>query len=47
MRVIPGVAPRASVRNTLTYRLHPRVTAGVEVNPRADDAGGMVSRLLN
>jgi hypothetical protein len=47
MRVIPGAAPRASVRNTLTYRLLPRLTAGVEVNPRADDAGGRVSPLLN
>lgn len=47
MRVIPGAVPRASVRNTLTYRLHPRFTAGVEVNPRADDAGGRVSPLLN
>ena len=47
MRVIPGVVPRASVRNTLTYRLHPRLTAGVEINPRADDAGGRVSPLLN
>jgi hypothetical protein len=47
MRVIPGAVPRASVRNTLTYRFHPRLTAGVEVNPRADDAGGKVSPLLN
>src|SRR5499426_2138105 len=47
MRVIPEAAPRASVRTTLTYRLHPRLTAGIEVNPRADDAGGRVSPLLN
>jgi hypothetical protein len=47
VRVIPGVVPRASVRTTLTYRLHPRLTAGVEVNPRADQAGGKVSPLLN
>ena len=47
MRVIPGAVPRASMRNTLTYRLHPRLTAGIEVNPRADDAGGRVSPLLN
>ncbi|HEY9430181.1 MAG TPA: hypothetical protein VI260_01700 [Blastocatellia bacterium] len=47
MRVIPGAVPRASVRNTLTYRLHPRLTTGVEINPRADDAGGKVSPLLN
>ncbi len=47
VRVIPGAVPRASLRTTLTYRLHPRVTAGVEVNPRADRAGGRVSPLLN
>ena len=47
MRVIPGAVPRASVRTTLTYRLHPRLTAGVEVNPRADNAGGKASPLLN
>jgi hypothetical protein len=47
LRVIPGAVPRASLRNTLTYRLHPRLTAGVEVNPRADEAGGRVSPLLN
>ena len=47
MRVIPGAVPRASLRTTLTYRFHPRLTAGVEVNPRADEAGGRVSPLLN
>lgn len=36
IRVIPGVVPRAQFRNTLTYRFHPRLTAGVEVNPRAE-----------
>ncbi|HMV50537.1 MAG TPA: hypothetical protein PLD20_31550 [Blastocatellia bacterium] len=35
LRVIPGVVPRAQIRNTLTYRFHPRFTAGIEVNPRA------------
>jgi hypothetical protein len=47
IRVIPGAVPRASLRTTLTYRLHPRLTAGVEVNPRADDAGGRLSPLFN
>ncbi len=36
IRVIPGVVPRAQIRNTLTYRFHSRFTAGVEVNPRAE-----------
>ena len=47
VRVIPGAVPRASLRTTLTYRLHPRVTAGIEVNPRADSASGRVSPLVN
>jgi hypothetical protein len=47
IRIIPGAVPRASVRTTLTYRLHPRVTAGIEVNQRADTAGGKVSPLFN
>jgi hypothetical protein len=47
VRIIPGAVPRASLRTTLSYRLHPRVTAGIEVNPRADRAGGRVSPLLN
>ena len=47
VRVIPGVVPRASVRTTLTYRLHPRLTAGVEVNPRADHVNGRVGPLFN
>jgi hypothetical protein len=47
MRVIPGAVPRASLRTTLTYRIYPRLTAGVEVNPRADNAGGRVSPLIN
>jgi hypothetical protein len=47
MRVIPGTVQRASLRTTLTYRLYPRLTAGIEVNPRADDSGGRFSPLLN
>jgi hypothetical protein len=29
--------PRATVRATLNYRLHPRLSVGVEYNPQADD----------
>ncbi len=47
VRFIPGVIRRASLRTTLTYRLHPRLTAGIEVNPRADDPAGRVSPLFN
>ena len=47
LRVIPGAVPRASLRTTLTYRVHPRMTAGIEVNPRADQGSGRVSPLFN
>ncbi|MFN9742750.1 MAG: hypothetical protein ACK562_11675 [Acidobacteriota bacterium] len=47
LRLIPGAIPRASLRTTLTYRLDPRLTAGIEVNPRADSTGGRISPLLN
>lgn len=43
VRVIGGVIDRAKWRNTLTYRIHPRFTAGVEYNPLA----GKVSPLAN
>lgn len=34
-----GVVDRARWRNTLVYRFHPRLQAGVEVNPLDDDFG--------
>ena len=43
VRFVSNVIDRAKWRNTLTYRLHPRVTAGVEYNPLA----GKVSPLAN
>ena len=42
-RVISNTIDRAKWRNTLTYRFHPRFTAGVEYNPLA----GKVSPLAN
>jgi hypothetical protein len=39
IRVLSHQIPRASLRTTLTYRLHPRLSLGVEYNPRADDVG--------
>jgi hypothetical protein len=38
-RVLSNQIPRASFRTTLTYRLRPRLSIGVEYNPRADDVG--------
>lgn len=39
IRALSNQIPRASLRTTLTYRLHPRLSLGVEYNPRADDVG--------
>jgi hypothetical protein len=43
VRLIANQIDRATWRNTLTYRIHPRFTAGVEYNPLA----GKVSPLAN
>lgn len=43
VRVIANQIPRASVRTTLTYKLLPTLSAGIEYNPRA----GKVSPLAN
>jgi hypothetical protein len=43
VRLIANQIDRAKWRNTLTYRFHPRFTAGIEYNPLA----GKVSPLAN
>ena len=43
VRVIANQIDRARWRNTLTYRFHPRLTAGIEYNPLA----GKVSPIAN
>ena len=43
VRVIAHQIDRATWRNTLTYRIHPRFTAGLEYNPLA----GKVSPIAN
>jgi hypothetical protein len=45
LRVLPGQIPRARVRLTLTYKFHPRLTAGVEYNPLAREVG-VIGNLL-
>jgi hypothetical protein len=35
------------VRTTLSYRLYPGLTAGIEINTRSDDASGRESPLVN
>ncbi len=39
IRALSNQIPRAGLRTTLTYRLHPRLSIGVEYNPRASDVG--------
>ena len=43
IRALSNQIPRASLRTTLTYRLLPRLSVGVEYNPRADDVGLLVN----
>ena len=45
LRVLPVQIPRARLRATLTYRFHPRLTAGVEYNPLAGEVG-VIGNLL-
>jgi len=45
-RFIQDQIPRASVRTTLTYRLHPRVAGGIEYNPRAGKASPLANWLV-
>ncbi len=46
LRLLANQIPRASVRTTLTYRFHPRFTAGVEYNPRADEVAPIANLLV-
>jgi hypothetical protein len=46
LRLLSNQIPRASVRTTLTYRFHPRLTAGVEYNPRADEVSPIANLLV-
>ena len=46
LRLLANQIPRASVRLTLTYKFHPRLTAGVEYNPGADEVAPIANFLL-
>jgi hypothetical protein len=45
-RWLPGQIDRAAWRTTLTYRFHPRLTAGVEYNPSVGEFKPLVNFLL-
>jgi len=46
VRAIEGQIPRASVRTTLTYRVHPKLSGGIEYNPRARKASPLANWLM-
>jgi hypothetical protein len=46
VRVIANQIDRATWRNTLTYRFHPRFTAGVEYNPLANKASPLANLVI-
>lgn len=46
IRLLSNQVPRASVRMTLTYKFHPRFTAGVEYNPRVDEVAPIANLLV-
>ena len=46
MRVLSKQIPRATVRATITYKFHPRLTAGVEYNPGADEVAPIANLLI-
>ena len=43
MRWIPEQVRRAQLRSTLTYRVVPRLSLGVEYNPRVDEVGPLAN----
>jgi hypothetical protein len=45
-RYFPELLPRARVRTTLQYRLHPRLLVGVEYNPLADEVAPLANVTL-
>ena len=46
VRLIANQIDRATWRNTLTYRFHPRLTAGVEYNPLAGKASPLANLVV-
>jgi hypothetical protein len=46
IRLLTNQIPRAAVRMTLTYRLHPRLQMGFEYNPRAHEVAPIANLLV-
>jgi hypothetical protein len=46
VRLLTHQIPRAAVRTTLTYQIHPRLQLGLEYNPRAHEVAPLMNLLL-
>lgn len=46
IRLLTKQIPRAAVRTTLTYQLHPRLQVGIEYNPRAGEFAPLMNLLI-
>jgi hypothetical protein len=46
IRLLANQIPRAAVRTTLTYQLHPRLQLGVEYNPRAGEFAPLMNLVI-
>ena len=46
VRLLAHQIPRAAVRTTLTYQLHPRLQVGVEYNPRAGEFAPLMNLVI-
>lgn len=46
VRLLSRQIPRAAVRTTLTYQVHPRLQLGVEYNPRAGEVAPLMNFLI-
>lgn len=46
VRLLTNQIPRAAVRTTLTYQLHPRLQVGIEYNPRAGEFAPLMNVVI-
>ena len=46
VRLLTHQIPRAAVRTTLTYQVHPRLQLGIEYNPRAHEVAPLMNLVI-
>ena len=46
IRLLTHQIPRAAVRTTLTYQVHPRLQLGIEYNPRAHEVAPLMNLVI-